>query len=321
MSTLRAGWAHMRALWPRYTLLPGAPFVLWPIFTFFADGVRWEMVVLLLIGAFLPYIGAKSKDLYIGAAPACLVAVLYDAMRFVKNVGLSPARVHVCDLRATEIRYFGITMNGERTTVHDWFQAHHHPALDLGFAVPYATFLGVVAVLTIYLYFRDVPAQRRFTLGFLALNVAGFATYHLYPAAPPWYYHAHGCVADLATKASEGANLARVDATLGISYFASFYKRSNDVFGAMPSLHVAYPLLIVLEGWKSFGVFLRAFSIVFWLSMCVAAVYLDHHWISDVVAGLTYTLIVFFAVRALWARHEKRAGARAPAPPTEWVGA
>ena len=57
---------------------------------------------------------------------------------------------------------------------------------------------------------------------FFVLNIAGFVTYHLYPAAPPWYFHLHGCTVDLAAPASAGPNLTRVDAWLGISYFAGF---------------------------------------------------------------------------------------------------
>lgn len=290
---------------PRPVLALAAPLVVWPIFTLFADGFRWEMALLFALGLVLPQL-PKAREFFLGAAPACMVGVLYDTMRFVKNVGLSPERIHVCDLRDTEIRLFGITMNGTPTTVHDWLQAHATLGLDVFFAVPYATFLFVVGAQVIYLYFRDVAAMRRFTLGFLALNLLGFVTYHAYPAAPPWYYHAHGCVADLATRASEGANLARVDAALGFSYFASFYGRSNDIFGAVPSLHVAYPVLIVLEGWKSFGRVLRVFSVAFAASMCVAAVYLDHHWIFDVVVGLSYAAVVFAGIRAAWARLERR---------------
>ena len=141
--------------------------------------------------------------------------------------------------------------------------------------------------------------------------MAGFTTYHIYPAAPPWYFHAHGCTVDMATHASEGPNLARVDAALGFRYFAGFYGRSNDVFGAMPSLHVAYPLLIVLEGWKNFRAPLRAASVMFSATMIFAAVYLDHHWVLDVIAGLSYCLVAHLLMRFVFARLGARARARA----------
>jgi membrane-associated phospholipid phosphatase len=297
---------HVRELWPRFALFPVLLFVGWPAYCFAVGERRWELVPLALLGGVLPYVGPRCKRVFVGILPMGLVAVLYDSMRFVKNLGLTPARVHVCDLRQLEIDWFGISTAGGDATVHDWIQAHPSLPLDVFFAIPYGTFLGATLFFAFFLFAVDYEAMRRFGGAFLVMNVLGFLTYHLYPAAPPWYFHAHGCVADLATHASEGPNLARVDEWLGWRYFGGFYGRSNDVFGAMPSLHVAYPLLIVVEGFRAFGALrraprlkwpLRVGSVVFFLWMCTAAVYLDHHWILDVLCGCLYALVGLAAVR------------------------
>lgn len=309
-------WAHMRALWPRYTLVPAMPFILWPAYCLAIGERRWELFVFMVVGAILPYWSTWTKKLYVGIVPIGLVGILYDSMRFVKNVGITPDRVHLCDLRAIELTYFGVTVQGERVTLQDWLQAHPVPALDVFFAIPYGTFIGASFLFAAFLYFKDYQAMRRFTASFLAMNFLGFVTYHAYPAAPPWYFHAHGCTADLLSRASEGPNLARVDAMLGFAYFGAFYGRSNDVFGAVPSLHVAYPLLIVLEGWRAFGSLerlswlrwpLRVGALAFFVSMCAAAVYLDHHWIVDVIVGIVYAVVVFVLFRWIWARGESQA--------------
>jgi membrane-associated phospholipid phosphatase len=139
----------------------------------------------------------------------------------------------------------------------------------------------------------------RFAWCFFALNVAGFITYHVYPAAPPWYFHTHGCRVDPLAHASEGPALARVDARLGVSYFAGMYGRASDVFGAVPSLHVAYALLVALEGWAVLNYGWRAASVAFFLTMCLASVYLDHHWVLDGLAGITYAGVVVAVARWL----------------------
>ena len=177
--------AHMRKLWPRWTLLPAFPFVAWPVYVLALGEVRWELMLMLVLGAVLPYASAATKRLYIGVFPLMLVGLLYDSMRFFKSVGVTAERVHVCDLRAVEAAWFGVRIAGERATVHDWLQAHWHPALDVVAAVPYGTFIGAAALLAIYLYRVDYEAMRRFGAAFLVLNVIGFATYHVYPAAPP----------------------------------------------------------------------------------------------------------------------------------------
>jgi inositol phosphorylceramide synthase catalytic subunit len=285
-------WAHMRALWPRFTLLPIAPFWLWTALCAVRGQLRWDHVAVCLLTAALAYGNARSKRLFFGMVPLALVALFYDAMRSVKNLGLTPENVHVCDLRALEMRFFGIAMHGARTTVHDYLQAHATPMLDALCAIPYCIFIYVVAAYALFLYVRDYPGLMRFTWGFLLLNLAGFLTYHIYPAAPPWYFHAHGCHVDLLAPASEGPNLARVDARLGFGYFAGFYRRSSDVFGAVPSLHVAYPLLMLIQGFRLHQLFGRTLLVLFYVVMCFAAVYLDHHWIVDIVAGSIYTVLV-----------------------------
>jgi membrane-associated phospholipid phosphatase len=313
--------AHVRGLWPRYPWLPALPFVGWPAYCVSRGEYRWEFLVVVFLGGVLPYIGPRAKRLYLGILPVGLVGLLYDGMRFVKNVGLSRETVHVCDLRAIDSRWFGFHRNGEASTVHDYLQAHASLPLDVFFSVPYGTFIGAAVAFAVFLYFQDYPAMRRFMGAFLLMNVAGFVTYHLYPAAPPWYYHQHGCAVDLATRANEGPNLARVDAWLGVSYFHGFYGRSNDVFGAVPSLHVAYPLLIALEGWAAFGSLrpsrrwlLRALSLSFVLWMATAAIYLDHHWVVDVVVGMAYGFGAFAVLRLAAKRGNGEASSRSPPP-------
>jgi len=297
-------WSHARRLWPRFTLAPAAPFWAWAAFWAVRGQLRWDHVAMAVLVTVLAYSSAKTKRLFVGLLPVGLVGLFYDAMRFVKNVGLSPSTVHVCDLRAAELRWFGVGADSSRVTLQDWFQAHASIGLDIVCAIPYGTFIIVVLAYAIFLFVTDFPALKRFTWGFLALNVVGFLTYHLYPAAPPWYYHQHGCAVDLGSAASAGPNLLRVDALMGLHYFGGFYGRSSDIFGAVPSLHVAYPLLMVFEGWRRHRALGRTLLVLFYAWMCVAAVYLDHHWVIDLVVGSGYVLAVVFATRKIdrWLR-------------------
>ena len=199
-------WKHMRDLWPRWTLLPVAPFVLWTLFWIARGQVRWDHMAVCAIAAITAYWNNSSKRFYFGVLPLGLVGLLYDAMRFIKNVGLSQETVHVCDLRAIELRLFGIDASGTRQTLHDYAQAHATRALDVLFAFPYGIFIYAVIGFEVYLFLQNYTAALRFTWGFLILNILGFATYHVYPAAPPWYFHKYGCVVDLAVHASPGVS-------------------------------------------------------------------------------------------------------------------
>jgi hypothetical protein len=300
----------MRGLWPRWTLLPPAPFVAYGLWVALRGQLRWEHVALTLVVVVLAYATPTTKRICVGAYPMALVGLLYDLMRYVQRLGVRVDTVHLCDLRDAEAALFGMTIGGERVTVHDWFLVHHSTLADLWCAVPYGTFIFVDLGFCIYLYWRDLRAMQHFAWSFFFLNVAGFVTYHVYPAAPPWYFHAHGCTVDLAAHASAGPALTRVDALLGVHYFAGMYGRSSDVFGAVPSLHVAYPLLVVLVGWPYLRAVGRTLAVAFWVSMCVAAVYLDHHWIIDAVVGVAYCGVVYTLVGLRY----RRAAAAVPVP-------
>jgi hypothetical protein len=293
---------HLRSLGPIWTHITAIPIMVYTAYIVLGRGEhRWEMVALFFVVPALAFYSKGSRRLYEGLYPMWLTALLYDSMRFVKNVGVSVERVHICDLRQYELDLFGITSGGVKMTLHDYFSTHSSSFLDLYCAIPYGTFLYVSVLFATYLYFKDFVALKRYTWTFLVMNLAAFLTYHLYPAAPPWYYHAHGCTADLAVHAYEGTHLAAVDAMLGMHYFSAFYGRSADVFGAVPSLHVAYPLLILLEGWKHFKKVTRGLALLFAASMIFAAVYLDHHWVIDVLLGLTYATSIHAIFRAVFA--------------------
>ena len=305
-----AAWQHMRALWPRWTLLPPLPFLAYGAAVAIHGDLRWEHAVMLVIIPAITYWNAWTKRLVVGLYPIGLVATLYDGMRYVKGLGVSADRVHDCDLRALELRLFGFSSGGELITPGDWFLTHHSTALDLYCAVPYGTYIFAILGVAVILYLRDYHAAQRFGWVFFVTNVAAYVTYHVYPAAPPWYYHAHGCAISMTALPSAGPRLLNVDAVLGISYFRGLYARSSDVYGAVPSLHVAYPLLILVEGWRSLGWIERSLSLVFSLSMGFAAVYLDHHWVVDVTLGAVYGLGSIALVRFLDARLRRASGER-----------
>jgi hypothetical protein len=297
---------HVHGLWPTAGWLLPLPFALWGASRIAVGELRWEQMAMMIIMPALAYGSERTRRLFLAVFPLALLGLTYDGMRYVKDVGLSPDRVHVCDLRAIESTLFG----RPGWTVHDWLQAHPSAWLDRLCAVPYGTFLFATVAFALFLFVRAPRAAvMRFGWTFFAMSVLGFATYHLYPAAPPWYFHAHGCSVDLSTHASEGPNLARVDAWVGASFFGGLYGRSNDVFGSVPSLHVAYPLLIVLEGWRWLRPAGRSGALVFAGWMSAAAVYLDHHWVVDVVLGWIYCAGAYAAVFFL-----VRRAMRAPAP-------
>jgi hypothetical protein len=204
-------------------------------------------------------------------------------------------RVLGCELRSLELALFSVAPN---VTPQDWFMRHHSPVWDVIFALPYAFFAYAALAYAAYLYFVDRPRMRHYLWSFALANLISFVVWLALPAAPPWYIRAHGCVIDLAAVPSPAA-LVRVDDLLGFPYFETFYSRAASVFGALPSMHCAYPMLGLLTArhvatWRTWPI-----HVLYVLVMFAASVYLDHHWIIDGLFGWALALVAV-AVTRVW---------------------
>ncbi|OLD07968.1 MAG: hypothetical protein AUI90_08160 [Deltaproteobacteria bacterium 13_1_40CM_3_69_14] len=130
---------------------------------------------------------------------------------------------------------------------------------------------------------------RTFALAFLVVNLLGFATYFIFPVAPPWYVTEYGLGPARLDVHPAAAAASRFDLLLGTHFFDGIYGRGIDVYGAYPSLHVAYPLLVVWAAFRTAELrWARAPAIGFFLLMCLSAVYLQHHYVIDVLLGIAY---------------------------------
>ena len=187
-------------------------------------------------------------------------------------------------------------------TLNEWFGLHLHPVMDFIAGGVYLTFIGVFILLAAYFtrwihYDSDperTPAQRRWSAralvwSFLVVNVLGFATWFLYPAAPPWYVDTYGLDTILLDVPMNPARTVRFDALFGTSFFTGMYGAGSNPFGAIPSLHVSYPVISFVFAMRLEK--LRLFTILFSSLVGFAAVYLNHHYLIDVLLGIVYGLV------------------------------
>ncbi|GEJ59201.1 phosphatase PAP2 family protein [Anaeromyxobacter diazotrophicus] len=252
-----------------------------------------------------------TRRFFIGMLPFLLFGIVYDLTHITQPL-FRYLHIHIAEPYAFDRALFGIREGGAVLTPNEFFARHHWPVVDLFTGTAYIVFvywaIGFAAYLAIFR--RDEEGRRllaRFGWTFLLMNVVGFATYYVYPAAPPWYVADHGFgPADFSVRSS-AAGAARWDALTGIPYFAGFYGRSADVFGAIPSLHVSYPLLTFLFGIELRRRWLDLASFALFALVSFAAVYLSHHYVLDVLLGVLYTVVAWGIDR--WLQARRRAGA------------
>ncbi len=246
----------------------------------------------------------QSRKLALVGLPYLLYALVYDSMRWYADYIRSPV-IHVHEPYDFDLHWFGI----HGLTPNEWLQRHTSPVLDFlcGLAYTPMFFIGESILLSIWFIAQgQVRRAERFTWIFVISNFIGFVCYYVYPAAPPWYVSDHGFVVDLAVHASP-AGAIRFDQLIGLPLMHGFYGKSADVFGAIPSLHVVYPFLAMVYGWQ-----LRRFRRIaapYFLLVCFAAVYLNHHYLLDIFLGLAIALAVMAVVRAAFGAVEPRRAA------------
>ena len=122
------------------------------------------------------------------------------------------------------------------------------------------------------------------------VNLLGFCVYYIYPAAPPWYIQQYGFDFIANTKGNT-AGLSRFDAYFGVEIFKGLYEKSSNVFAAMPSLHSSYPLIVFYYGVRNKLGWINLLLAIITLGIWFAAVYSSHHYVLDVLAGITCAIL------------------------------
>ncbi|MFN0255485.1 phosphatase PAP2 family protein [Pedobacter ureilyticus] len=262
---------------------------LYLVLSYFLVGYKTDQLVLIGIFNVLYYVSAITRKFIIGFSIFIVYWIIYDYMKAFPNYNYNA--VHIEDLYNFEKSVFGIEQGGKLLTPNEYWLLHTNSFLDVLTGFFYLMWVPVPLAFAAFLFFSN---ERRnflnFLLTFVWVNLLGFVVYYLYPAAPPWYVQQHG-FEFIAGTPGNTAGLVRFDNFFGIELFKSIYSKGSNVFAAMPSLHSAYPLIVVYYGTK--GKFRKAnfFFITVMVGIWFAAVYTSHHYLADVLAGITTATI------------------------------
>ena len=198
---------------------------------------------------------------------------------------------------------------------HPWYPgtvAWYDVGATILYMMHFAFPMGVALVLWVWKRSIFVEYMRSFFI----VAFAGFATFVLFPAAPPWiaanwwHYMPH-----VYRVLQAGMNFFGGQQSFSALYDWLYTHGGWDLYGAVPSEHAAFPFLCFLyirRAWPRAGWLLLAYCLAVW----VAVVYLGEHYVTDVLAGILYASVAYCAVRAVELRRAARARVmeeRAPA--------
>ncbi len=250
------------------------------------------------------YGGRRTRNLFRFLFPVLLTGIVYDSQRFYSN--FLRGHIHVRFPYLFDKKFFGIQTSHGVLTPNEWCQLHTSPVLDLVTGFMYLGFILLFVLVGAYFFFYLKREKTlRMMWGFFWLNVLGYSTYYWFAAAPPWYVARYGLGPARLSVHSNPAGCVRFDHLLGTHFFTGMYGRAADVFGSIPSLHVAYPFLALMYAYY-FGAG-RVVTFIYFALMCFSAVYLDHHYILDILWGVVYAALVG-GVTLYWGRAKRYLG-------------
>lgn len=215
-------------------------------------------------------------------------------------------------LRADEV-LFGWLTGGQVPTV--WLQDHLYVAgdvrwYDIAIVPVYMSHFIVPMALAIGLWLSAYHLFRRYVWTLVVLTLMTLATYALFPAAPPWMAGLNGYLPDVARVTSETLQMT------GIGTIRSAVARGEayaNAVAAIPSLHSAVPMMVLLFAWKIVRVRTRVLLLVYIAAMTFTLAYGGEHYVVDAFIGWLYAAAAVYGV-AWWFRRrdasalEARAG-------------
>ena len=273
---------HFNPPTPRESLACVIALAVWLGVTAMFIGFRPEHIFMALLIAGLFFGSAPSRRLVVALIPFALFGISYDWMNLCHNI---------------DTAQWGLLTPNE-------FLSHYtSPVLDFLGGVFYLCWVPVPIIFGLWLYFTGRRGEYlHFAMVFLLVNLIGFCIYYIHPAAPPWYIEYHGFVPVIGTQ-GEVAGLGAFDQMTGLSVFEGLYARNANIFAALPSLHSAYTLvaLIYAVRYRVSRRWIAALAVIT-VGIWCTAVYTFHHYVIDVLAGITVAFIGYIIFEYLFMR-------------------
>jgi membrane-associated phospholipid phosphatase len=166
--------------------------------------------------------------------------------------------------------------------------------------VAYLSHFVVTLSVAAFLYVANRARFKRLATLIMTVSVAGFVTYFIIPAEPPWLASRQGALPPTTRVVHD------IWSNLGLPSVAKVFngdaKLANPV-AALPSLHAAWPFMLLLFLWP---VLRRGRWVLIGYNalMVFVLVYGAEHYVSDILLGWLYALVVFVAWSRYWARKD-----------------
>lgn len=226
-------------------------------------------------------------------APFLLLLFSYEFLR-----GLAPvlgAHVHyLFSIRSDSFVFSTVPT----VALQSWFYHPGSPRVYDYFAtVVYFMHFVTPLSFALLLWLRSYAQFKSFMAAFVLLSYAALVTYVLFPAAPPWLAAQHSYLPPVHQVLAD--TLKAFPARLSLP---GIYQAFNpNPVAAIPSVHAAYPTLMLLFAVRYFG---RRGLVVFpyVMSVWLGVIYMGEHYVIDVLIGIVYSVIAYLVAERFLSR-------------------
>jgi inositol phosphorylceramide synthase catalytic subunit len=266
------------------------------VFAYLALGVatgslrpyHWVMLMIIPV-SFLA--AERSRKFFLDWAPLVAFWLVYDRLRLLQPMLLH--RVAVAWPYKLEGWLFGTTFGGDvpAHAARAWLAAQSNTTLGVGLSwaaqLVYLSHLFLVPLLFLFLWIRgraDLRCQAHFhrmMRAFAYLNFAAIFIYLLLPVAPPWWVSLYG----LTQPTSELLVQMNMSSAMDGKLVTALIHNAAQWFAALPSLHGAYPVLLVLLALRDRNKWAVVALTFYTAAMWGATVALNQHYLIDLIAG------------------------------------
>ncbi len=191
------------------------------------------------------------------------------------------------------------------------FDPSHLQVWDYAAWAVYMSYFFSSYTVAAVLWKRNHERFKRYIALYVGVTFLGYAGYALYPAMPPWLASRNGNIGYVIRV------IPVVWEHLGVHAAAALFTRgsafANDV-AAMPSLHAAYPMLLLLFFWAGARWWARGLLAGYVLAMAFTLAYTGEHFVIDEIVGWAFAAAVYFGGSRLLDRRQARRRGGEPQP-------